>query len=57
MGCVIPTSLLEDSAKIVSTGNHFGKEHLDNPTHTSGYINIINVCILALLSLNLNRQH
>lgn len=57
MGCVIPTSLLEDSTKIVSTGNHFGKEHLDNPTHTSGYINIINVCILAFLSLNLNRQH
>lgn len=41
VGCVIPTSLLEDTAKIVSTGNHFGKEHLDNPTHTSGYINII----------------
>ena len=41
VGSVIPTSLLEDTAKIVSIGNHFGKEHLDNPMHTSGYIIII----------------
>ena len=34
-------SLLRDLAKIIWTGNYFGREHLGKPPHTSGFINII----------------
>lgn len=47
---MIIVSLLRDPTKIIQTGNYFGKDHLYDPTYTSGYINAI-LCLYLAISV------